>query len=47
MEEFKALLQVLEALPNKLPDDKPLRDVMPGTWPSVGDLRELVKHLEK
>lgn len=42
MEPFKRLLAILEALPNKLPDDEPLRDVIPGLWPTVGDLRKLV-----
>ena len=37
MAKFKALLRVLDALPNKLPDDRPLREVMPGAWPTVGD----------
>ena len=43
MEEFRSLLAILEALPNRLPDDTPLRDVMPGVWPTVGDLRQLIK----
>lgn len=40
---FERLLGVLEALPNRLDDGIPLRDVIPGLWPTVGDLRELVR----
>jgi hypothetical protein len=47
MEKFEALFRAIEALTIKLPDDRPLREVMPGEWPTVGDLRELMKHLGK
>ena len=39
---FGNLLAIIEALPDKRPDDTPLRDLMPGVWPTLGDLRELV-----
>ena len=39
---FGNLLDVIDALPIKKPDDTPLRDLMPGAWPTLGDLRRLV-----
>jgi hypothetical protein len=42
MTQFRSLLRIIEALPEKVPNDCSLRDVMPGAWPTVGDLRRLV-----
>ena len=36
-------LNVLELLPRRLPDETPLADALPGMWPTLGDLRKLVK----
>lgn len=44
---FKSLCRVIDALPDRIPDDRPLRDAMPGIWPTVGDLRKLCAELEK
>lgn len=38
---FARVANVIDALPDRLPDDRPLRDVMPGAWPTVGDVRKL------
>lgn len=38
---FKRLLKILEALPTRLGDGVPLSEVIPGAWPTVGDLRQL------
>lgn len=46
MDQFRRLLEVLDALPFKLPDERPLREVIPGAWPTVGDLRELIKQMD-
>lgn len=43
---FQSLCRVLEALPTRLPDETPLRDVIPGVWPTVGDLRKLCGEME-
>ncbi len=43
MESFRSLLDVLDALPERLPDETPLADVIPGVWPTVGDLRQLMR----
>lgn len=40
---FERLLGVLDALPSRVEDGVPLLDVIPGLWPTVGDLRELVR----
>lgn len=40
---FVNLLGILEALPQKLPDDLPLRDAIPALWPTIGDLRDLCR----
>lgn len=39
---FENLLGIIEALPEKKPDNTPLRNLMPGVWPTLGDLRKLV-----
>lgn len=44
---FKRLCKVIDALPERLPDELPLRDAMPGVWPTVGDLRKLVEQLKQ
>lgn len=38
---FQQALAVLDALPSRPPDDTPLRDILPGLYPTVGDLRAL------
>jgi hypothetical protein len=43
---FHRLGNVLDALPTRLDDGRPLRDVMPGAWPTVGDLRKLCAEFE-
>lgn len=43
---FQSLCKVLDALPTRLPDETSLRDVMPGVWPTVGDLRKLCGEME-
>lgn len=40
--EFNNLLRIIDALPIKKPDDTPLRELMPGAWPTLGNLRALV-----
>lgn len=32
---------VIDVLPNRMPDDTPLRDALPGIWPTVGDARAI------
>ena len=39
---FRGLLGLIEALPYAVPDGQPLRELMPGIWPTVGDLRKLL-----
>ena len=41
IEPFERLLAI--QISPDLPDNKPLRDVMPGIWPTLGDLRRLVE----
>lgn len=43
---FERLGRVIDALPERLPDDVPLRDAMPGAWPTVGDLRKMREEFE-
>lgn len=38
---FARVANVIDAVPDRLPDDKPLRDVLPGVWPTVGDVRRV------
>ena len=38
---FARAANVIDALPDRLSDDEPLRDVIPGIWPTLGDLRRL------
>jgi hypothetical protein len=42
---FIRLLNVIDALPQPPDDVTPLRDIMPGVWPTLGDLRALVRIL--
>lgn len=44
---FENLLGIIEALPNKIPDNTPLFLLMPKAWPTVGDLRELCAFQKK
>lgn len=47
--KFRALLGIIDALLEHIPDDTPLRNILPGMWPTLGNLRELldeVKHLK-
>ncbi len=46
-ETFKSLCKVIDALPDRLPAETPLRDAMPGTWPTVGDLRRLILEIDQ
>jgi hypothetical protein len=46
------VVNVVDALPRDFggrpTDDTPLRDVLPGAWPTLGDLRKLAdKHFKK
>lgn len=43
------VLNVIDALPpGHLPsDDTPLRDVLPGAWPTLGDLRGLAAFVQR
>lgn len=42
---FARVANIIDAEPpagiNRFPDDTPLRNVIPGAWPTVGDLRKL------
>lgn len=39
---FVRLANVMDALPGKRIDDEtPLRDLVPGRWPTLGDVRRL------
>lgn len=42
---FAAAANVIDALPTRIDDTRPLRDVLPGAWPTVGDLRLIRDHL--
>ncbi len=44
---FINLANIIEALPRHVRDDEALRDHLPGLWPTVGDLRSLVKQLQE
>jgi hypothetical protein len=37
------VVNVVGALPNPPPDGTPLRDVLPGGWPTIGDLRRVAE----
>lgn len=32
---------IVDALPNRKPDDLPLRECLPGIWPTLGDIRKI------
>ncbi len=38
---FARIANIIDALPNREPDELPLRDSMPAAWPTVGDVRRL------
>lgn len=38
---FARAANIIDALPRRLPEDTPLREVLPGIWPTVGDIRRL------
>ena len=38
---FARVAIIVDRLPDRLPDDTPARDVMPGIWPTLGELRRL------
>ncbi len=38
---FARAAGIVDALPDRLPDITPLRDCLPGIWPTLGDLRLL------
>jgi hypothetical protein len=42
---FESLLGVIDAIPLDMDDRRPLRDYMPGAWPTIGELRALVESL--
>ena len=46
---FIRVLSVIDALPSgHVPNDQtPLRDVLPGTWPTLGELRELIAAIKE
>lgn len=39
---FGNLLRIIDEFPGEKSDGEPLRSLMPGVWPTLGDLRELV-----
>ncbi len=41
VDTFCRAANILDALPDRQSDDVPLREVLPGIWPTVGDLRQL------
>ncbi len=41
IDPFKRVLALMEPL--DMPDSKPLHEVMPWVWPTMGDLRRLVE----
>lgn len=43
--KFRSVLAINEPL--DIPDDTPLRDILPGAWPTMGDLRRLVEAWNK
>lgn len=43
IEPFESVLRIIDALPEVPPDDEPLRMLLPGIWPELGDLRALVE----
>lgn len=47
LEPFRRVLAIIDALPpGHMPaDETPLREAMPGGWPSIGELRSLVEFL--
>lgn len=45
-EAFIRLLRTIESLPRPVPNEMPLRDYIPGVWPTVGDLRALCGEIE-
>jgi hypothetical protein len=40
---FKRIIDMLESL--EISDGVPLRDAIPGLWPTVGDLRVLLREI--
>lgn len=38
---FRAIIRVMEPL--SIPDDKPLRDVLPGAWPTWGEFKAFME----
>lgn len=40
LEPFERVASIIEPL--NISDEKPLRDVIPGVWPTIGDLRRLL-----
>lgn len=45
---FRRVLGVIDALPSGVrpADGTPLRDVIPGTWPTLGELRALMRSID-
>lgn len=45
IDPFRRVIAIIDALPQgHVPGDgEPLRNVLPGVWPTLGDLRTLVK----
>jgi len=41
VDAFCRAANIVDSLPAPVGDDRPLRDVLPGLWPTVGDLRAL------
>ena len=46
VDPFRRVLNIIDAHPIKFLNDVPLRDLLPGEWPTLGDLRKLVKAME-
>jgi hypothetical protein len=42
VQPFASLLAVVDALPTPPPDSTPVREFVPGAWPTLGELRALV-----
>lgn len=43
IDPFVRVLNIINALPRSVDDDEPLRNHLPGVWPTIGDLRKLIR----
>lgn len=44
---FARVANIIDSLPSKPTDDVPLRDLLPGVWPTAGDIRKLRDAMKK